>query len=210
MPPVPQDECFAPLAAFEAHEAVGEGDEQAITLLQALFAHDPRLAPCKSETRAHGAERAPFPTRSPFPGPGNGPLARLLRAVVTLAQYRLLCGAMLQNAQTIHPVSDLHRLLETRDAHLLAALLDSFGLRIPHLAKFRQGAFLQSLTAAGTGMFPVANCTNHSCEPNVVSVTRQTGADPSAMWARSTPTPVARCLLIAPKMGRCLLRARSW
>jgi len=40
-----------------------------------------------------------------------------------MAQYRQLNGAMLQNAQTIHPISDLHRLLETRDAHLLAKLL---------------------------------------------------------------------------------------
>ena len=43
--------------------------------------------------------------------------------VVTLDQYRRLNGAMLQNAQTIHPISDLHTLLERRDAHLLASLL---------------------------------------------------------------------------------------
>jgi len=31
---------------------------------------------------------------------------------------------------------------------------------------------MRGLTARGTGMFPVANCTNHSCDPNVASVTR--------------------------------------
>jgi hypothetical protein len=43
--------------------------------------------------------------------------------VVTLDRYRRLNGAMLQNAQTIHPISALHELLATRDAHLLARLL---------------------------------------------------------------------------------------
>jgi hypothetical protein len=55
---------------------------------------------------------------------GGGGLGRAeARAVVTLDRYRRLNGAMLQNAQTIHPISALHELLATRDAHLLARLL---------------------------------------------------------------------------------------
>lgn len=39
---------------------------------------------------------------------------------------------------------------------------------------FRVGQFMSNLTAMGTGMFPVANCMNHSCLPNVVSMSRST------------------------------------
>ena len=28
------------------------------------------------------------------------------------------------------------------------------------------------LTVMGSGLFPIANCTNHSCDPNIASVTR--------------------------------------
>ena len=35
-----------------------------------------------------------------------------------------------------------------------------------------QAEWMQMLTAHGTGLFPVANCMNHSCAPNIASVTR--------------------------------------
>jgi hypothetical protein len=51
-------------------------------------------------------------------------------------------------------------------------------VRIPQLPAFRSSDTLAALTVRGTGLYPIANCTNHACAPNVVSVTRQTGPPP--------------------------------
>jgi len=50
----------------------------------------------------------------------------LTTKVVTLENTRFLNAAILQNAQELHPISDLHKFLEQRDAHALVKMLNMY------------------------------------------------------------------------------------
>jgi len=95
-----------------------------------------------------------------------------LQESVTLQNFRHLNGAMLRNAQSIHPFGPLHQYIENGTDEQREEILSLFNLSLKQLDEFRTGSYLAGLTAPGSGLFPIANCTNHSCLPNVASVSQ--------------------------------------
>ena len=94
--------------------------------------------------------------------------------VVTIAHYRRLNGLILRNASTLYPWSDLHTLIMENSslAPALASILFPPNSPAKPLTKVQELlehiADLYCIT--GTGVFMVHNCMNHSCEPNVVTM----------------------------------------
>ena len=108
--------------------------------------------------------------------------------LVHLYQYRYLYGMVSSNAQSLHPVSDLHVHLTGCDEAGRQRLLSSMvgGASIVALEGMTasdlldremevalddvfQSDAMQQLTSEGQAMLEVGNCMNHSCFPNVVA-----------------------------------------
>lgn len=97
-----------------------------------------------------------------------------MEALITLEAYQRLNGAIMRNAQTIQPVSDLHmwfeRALGAEAATGQDALLGELGMTPEFLKHYMAKEEMTMLSKVeGAGLFPVANCMNHSCDPNVIS-----------------------------------------
>jgi len=103
--------------------------------------------------------------------------------------YRQLNGLILRNASTLHPITDVHLMLQqlvsqkdTFSLPLLKQICQSEKLPIvgaksadallPIVLQYSQK--LQRLCVTGTGVFAIHNCMNHSCEPNVVTMCSRT------------------------------------
>lgn len=103
--------------------------------------------------------------------------------------YRQLNGLILRNASTLHPITDVHLMLQqlvsqkdTVSLPLLKQICQSEKLPIvgaksadallPIVLQYSQK--LQRLCVTGTGVFAFHNCMNHSCEPNVVTMCSRT------------------------------------
>jgi hypothetical protein len=114
--------------------------------------------------------------------------------VFTIDLYRFLHGVITRNASSLLPVSDWHKYIDglpEKEQHeiveyvfwwqcLFAPLVCSYCNVLFRLsfkqnsmldAKLTIGNYMQStlmldLCIEGTGLFPIANSMNHSCEPN--------------------------------------------
>lgn len=95
-------------------------------------------------------------------------------SLITLENYRRLNGAIMRNAQTILPVSDLHmwfeRALRVEAETGQGDLLKQLSMTPDDLKKYMASdEMLRLCRVEGAGLFPIANCMNHSCDPNVIS-----------------------------------------
>ncbi len=92
--------------------------------------------------------------------------------IVTLANYRRLNSAILRNAQTVTPVSDVHMWFERalEDEKRFPNLMESLDFTPEQLKHYMAKPEMTSLSKVeGFALLPVANCMNHSCDPNVIS-----------------------------------------
>lgn len=98
--------------------------------------------------------------------------------VINLSNYRKLNGAILRNAQTIHPLSSFHLFLgentgkkgEKGEGERKRDILSELSVGEKQLGEFMVSKEMRELCPVkGEGMFSVANCMNHSCSPNVMS-----------------------------------------
>eukprot|EP01126_Amoeba_proteus_P000562 TRINITY_DN1015_c0_g3_i1.p1 TRINITY_DN1015_c0_g3~~TRINITY_DN1015_c0_g3_i1.p1 ORF type:complete len:360 (+),score=66.90 TRINITY_DN1015_c0_g3_i1:474-1553(+) len=90
--------------------------------------------------------------------------------VVSLHTYRELNGAILRNAQALNPVSDVHLYLNSLLPHKQQELIDlwpSPDVKTP--TDFIKSDYMVNKCIMGTGLFLIANSTNHSCSPNLFS-----------------------------------------
>lgn len=98
--------------------------------------------------------------------------APFMERIVTLSNYRRLNGAIMRNAQTINPVSDLHMWFENalkkekKEGELMARVGFTPDTLKDYMAKPEMLALNK---IEGYGLLPVANCMNHSCDPNIIS-----------------------------------------
>jgi len=90
--------------------------------------------------------------------------------VVNLHTYRELNGAILRNAQELFPVSDLHVYLNSLAPSRQQEFVDRWPeTEIKSPLDFVESKYMTDKCIKGTGMFLIANSTNHSCSPNVAS-----------------------------------------
>ncbi|KJE92047.1 hypothetical protein CAOG_08663 [Capsaspora owczarzaki ATCC 30864] len=125
------------------------------------------------------------------------PHRKLMEIVLTIQNFRMLDGAIMRNAQRLNPVSDLHAMIDRLaqiDAHKLAAVLGKIGFKIPQLPGLRMSTPMRSLTVSGSGLFEIGNTMNHSCQPNVVSMTRATDFTLSVVAVATIPVNTEVCI----------------
>lgn len=94
-------------------------------------------------------------------------------ADVTLQAYRMLNGAIIRNASSIHTVSDVHTAVIA--AHEKGAPLKALYKLIDckedaRVEEVLGSDFMLGLCVEGTGLYAVANTFNHSCAPNLALV----------------------------------------
>lgn len=89
--------------------------------------------------------------------------------IVSLETYRNLNGAILRNAQALNPISDVHMMINATPRSKLETVLFSFNANMKTTDQFLADHYGQSLCISGTGLFLIANSTNHSCDPNLVA-----------------------------------------
>jgi tetratricopeptide (TPR) repeat protein len=89
--------------------------------------------------------------------------------IVSLETYRSLNGAILRNAQALNPVSDVHMMINATPRSKLETVLFSYNANFKSTDQFLADHYGQSLCISGTGLFLIANSTNHSCDPNLVA-----------------------------------------
>jgi hypothetical protein len=102
--------------------------------------------------------------------------------------YRSLNGLILRNASTVNPITDIHSFLENLvekktdlACKILRQMCQSENIDVDDncsartlLEKIVQSNSLQSLCITGTGILTIHNCMNHSCSPNVVTMSPYT------------------------------------
>lgn len=98
--------------------------------------------------------------------------------LVTVPHYRRLNSVIIRNAQTVTPVSDLHMWFEkalqkeSSDVNASSALLAEMGFKpgSDELKDYMAAPEMLKLSRVeGTALLAVANCMNHSCDPNVLA-----------------------------------------
>jgi len=89
---------------------------------------------------------------------------------ISVELYRMLHGAILQNAQALNPVSDLHLYLNSLAPSEQRSLVARYDPLCQSPLDFVNSPFMKALCIMGSGLFLLANSMNHSCEPNVMSV----------------------------------------
>lgn len=121
----------------------------------------------------------------------NSPLrhdhGHLIDKWLTLSRYRSFNGLLQRNAATIQPISDLHRYVQILDPdkdvdtlrHLLqklhgAEVGSQYSGQDIQQAILLSNVAIQNWTIQGAGLYPVLNSMNHSCDPNVTSMSSTT------------------------------------
>lgn len=94
--------------------------------------------------------------------------------LINLTTYRRFETAILRNAQTVTPVSDVHmwfeRALQSEEEEKSGALLKELGFTPDSLKAYMATPEMLGLSKVeGFAMLPVGNCMNHSCNPNVIA-----------------------------------------
>jgi hypothetical protein len=140
-------ECFD---AFAAHLEPFDGDEEALRLVRAAIAQ-----------------------KHPLDGPGM----MRLDGALDLERFRRYNSAIMRNAQTVQPVSDLHDFLVDLGEEDVAPVVHGFiavaigATRSLTLLDVLDSDAMAALNVVGaSGLYSVANSMNHSCAPNAVVV----------------------------------------
>ena len=93
-----------------------------------------------------------------------------MEQVITLSTYRRLNSAILRNAQTVNPVSDLHAWFDNALKDDSLELMAKLKFDADALKNYMATDEMTRLSRIeGAALLPVANCMNHSCDPNVIS-----------------------------------------
>ena len=92
--------------------------------------------------------------------------------IVSLSSYQRFTSAIRRNAQTVSPVSDLHSWFENelKKSTEADSLMKSLGFTADSLKDYMATDVMTLLSKNhGAALLPIGNCTNHSCDPNVIA-----------------------------------------
>jgi len=144
---------------------------------KAIIAEDTNKTKTKSQIRIEAMEPYSMFITNEEKGPLEEETVDTLRKIVgdqfddivNLGTYRNLNGAILRNAQALNPISDVHMMINATPRSKLEDLLYSYNCNITTTEQFLADQYGQSLCISGTGLFLIANSTNHACDPNLVA-----------------------------------------
>jgi len=92
-----------------------------------------------------------------------------MESIITLENYRRFNSAIFRNAQTVTPVSNLHIWFEKK-LEIEENFLEKVGMTAEELKHYMAKPEMTGLCRVeGFALLAVANCMNHSCDPNVIA-----------------------------------------